>query len=126
MIFNLILSSNNFWCMHEMSIALGIVDIAKKEAKKANVTSFSAIDLEIGTLAGIEFDSLEFIWDAAVKGTVLEHAKKTIHKINARAQCGDCDHFFDLENMHDTCPKCDSFFKVVLQGKELRVKSLEY
>jgi hydrogenase nickel incorporation protein HypA/HybF len=112
--------------MHEMSIALGIVDIAKKEAKKAQVSSFSAIDLEIGTLAGIEFDSLDFVWDAAVKDTPLEHAKKTVHKINAKAQCNDCDHLFDLDNMHDTCPKCGSFFKVVIQGKELRVKSLEY
>jgi hydrogenase nickel incorporation protein HypA/HybF len=112
--------------MHEMSIALGIVDIAKKEAKKANISSFSAIDLEIGTLAGIEFDSLEFVWDAAVKNTPLEHAEKTIHKINAKAQCGDCDYFFKLTNMYDTCPKCGSFFKIVLQGKELKVKSLEY
>jgi len=112
--------------MHEMSIALGIVDIAKQEAKKAKTTSFSAIELEIGTLAGIEFDSLEFVWDMAVKNTPLESAKRTIHKIRARAQCGDCDHFFDLSNMYDNCPKCGSFFKVVIQGKELRVKSLEY
>ena len=112
--------------MHEMSIALGIVDIAKTEAKKAKVTGFSAINLEIGTLAGIEFDSLEFVWEAAVKGSVLEHAKKHIHKIEAKARCNDCDTVFTLQNRYDTCPACGSFFKVVTQGKELRVRSLEY
>jgi hydrogenase nickel incorporation protein HypA/HybF len=108
-----------------MSIALGIVAIANKEAEKAKVTSFSAIDLEIGTLSGIEFDSLEFIWDAAVKGSPLEKAKRNIIKIEAMAKCGDCDTVFPIKYIHDNCPKCQSFLKIITQGKELRVKSLE-
>ncbi len=111
--------------MHEMSIALGIVDIAEKEAKKAQVKHFSKIDLEIGTLAGIEFDSLDFVWKSAVKNTVLEHAQKIIHKIEAQAKCVDCDYEFALDNIYDNCPKCGSFLKIILQGKELRVKSLD-
>jgi len=46
--------------MHELSIALGIVDIAEKETKKAKKHKVDLIELEIGTLAGIEFDSLGF------------------------------------------------------------------
>ncbi len=112
--------------MHEMSIALGIVDIAQKEAKKAGVSSFTKIDLEIGTLAGVEFDALDFVWEAAVKGSVLEKATRNIHQIKAQARCNDCDKVFDLQYYHDTCPACGSFFKIITQGKELRVKSLEY
>ncbi len=112
--------------MHEMSIAMGIVNIAREEAKKADVSSFSAIELEIGTLAGIEFDSLEFVWEAAVKDSVLEKAKRSIHKIEAKAKCNDCETVFSLKQIHETCPKCGSFFKIIIQGKELRVKSLEY
>lgn len=111
--------------MHEMSIALGIVNIAEEEAKKAAVNSFAAIDLEIGTLAGIEFDSLDFVWEAAVRDTVLEKAEKRITKINARSKCVDCDHEYPIKYIHDSCPKCGSFLKTILHGKELRVKSLE-
>lgn len=111
--------------MHEMSIALGIVKIANDEAKKANAKKFAAIDLEIGTLAGIEFDSLEFVWEVATQNTVLENAKKRIRKIQAKAQCSDCDEQFLINFAHDACPKCGSFLKIILQGKELRVKSLE-
>lgn len=111
--------------MHEMSIAIGIVNIAKEEAKKANVDRFSKIDLEIGTLAGIEFDSLDFVWEVAVKDSVLEHAKKRVHKIQAKAKCSDCNFEFPIKFIHDSCPKCGSFLKNILQGKELRVKSLE-
>lgn len=111
--------------MHEMSIALGIVNIAEEEAKKAAVDSFAAIDLEIGTLAGIEFDSLAFVWEAAVRDTVLEKAEKRITKVNALAKCVDCNHEYQIKYIHDSCPKCGSFLKIILHGKELRVKSLE-
>jgi len=111
--------------MHEMSIAMSIVNIAEKEAKKAQVTKFAAIDMEIGTLAGIEFDALDFVWQAAVKGTVLEKAEKRIRKIPAKARCGDCDKVYPLEYIYDNCPNCGSFLKIIIQGKELSVKSLE-
>ena len=111
--------------MHELSIAMGIVTIAEKEAKKASVTEVKAIDLEIGTLSGIEIESLNFAWPMAVANSVLEHAEKRIHIIKAKAKCADCGFDYDIENLFDTCPKCHSPFKDIYQGKEMRVKSLE-
>ena len=111
--------------MHELSIAMGIVSIAEKEAKKAGVTEVKAIDLEIGTLSGVEIESLNFAWPMAIANSVLEHAEKRIHVINAKAKCMDCDFDFEIKNLFDTCPKCGSQFKDVYQGKEMRVKSLE-
>ncbi len=120
-----IISNPNWYSMHEMSIVMSIVNIAEKEAQKAHVSQFAAIDMEIGTLAGIEFDALDFVWQAAVEGTVLENAEKRIRKIPARARCGDCDKVYPLDYIYDNCPDCGSFLKIIIQGKELRVKSLE-
>jgi hydrogenase nickel incorporation protein HypA/HybF len=111
--------------MHELSVALGILKIAENEAAKANAKQIESIELEIGTLAGIEFDSLDFVWSCAVKDTILEHAKREINIINAKAKCVDCNTVFDIVNHYDSCPNCSSNFKSILQGKELRVKSLE-
>ena len=111
--------------MHELSIALGIVKIAEEEAAKAKAKKVDLIELEIGTLAGIEFDSLDFVWPSAVKDTVLENAIKKTIIIKAKAKCIDCDTVFDIDHIYDSCPKCNSFLKGILQGKELRVKSLE-
>ncbi len=111
--------------MHELSIAMGIVAIAEKEAKKANVAEIKAIDLEIGTLSGVEIESLNFAWPMAVANSVLEKAEKRIHLIKAKAKCMDCGFDYDIENLFDTCPKCGSYFKDIYQGKEMRVKSLE-
>lgn len=111
--------------MHELSIALGIVNIAQKETQKALAQKVELIEIEIGTLAGIEFDSLDFVWPSAVKDTVLEHAEKKIYIIQGEAQCGDCNSIFKVEKVFDPCPNCGSYLKGILKGKELRVVSLE-
>lgn len=111
--------------MHELSVALGIVEIAKKETEKANAEKVDLIELEIGTMAGIEFDALDFVWPSAVKGTVLEHASKKINIVEAKAKCLDCETEFKIENIYDACPKCNSYLKGIIKGKELLVKSLE-
>lgn len=111
--------------MHELSIALGIVKIAENEIAKVKAKQVDVIELEIGTLAGIEFDSLDFVWPAAVKETVLENAVKRINIIKAKGKCLDCDNTFDIINIYDSCPNCKSFLKGIIQGKELKVKALE-
>jgi len=111
--------------MHELSIAMGIVKIAEDETAKVNENIVTKIELEIGKLAGVEIDSLNFVWESAVKDTVLEHAKKIIVVIPGKAKCADCNAEFYLENIYDSCPKCNSNFKGIIQGKELRVKALE-
>jgi len=82
------------------------------------------IELEIGTLAGIEWDALEFAWPVAVKGTVLAHADRYIDRIQAKARCCDCGCEYDVTQIFDPCPACGEWFSDLLQGQELRVKAL--
>jgi len=111
--------------MHELSIVLGIVDIAEKETKKAGKKRVDLIELEIGALSGVELSSLEFVWPNAVEGTVLEGAKREIHFIKAVGYCMECDLEYPMEFVYDNCPKCEGFMKSIIKGKELRVKALE-
>ena len=39
--------------MHELSIVLGIVDIANEEARRHHAQKIDSIELEIGTMAGV-------------------------------------------------------------------------
>lgn len=111
--------------MHELSVALGIVKIAEKEVKNAKVKAVTKIELQIGTLSGVELDSLNFVWKSAVKDTVLENAIKEIEVIKAKGKCVDCDTEFEMVHIYDSCPNCNSNFKGILSGKELKVKALE-
>lgn len=110
--------------MHEMSIALGIVKIAEQEVIKRQAKYVSEIVLEIGELSGVELDSLDFIWPAAVKETVLESANRVVDYKQGKASCIDCDTKFDVHSLSDECPKCGSYFKSIVQGKEMRVLTL--
>ena len=111
--------------MHELSVAMGIVRIAEQEISKTTAKKVELIELEIGDLAGIELDSLEYVWGAAVQGTVLENARKKIHRLVGIGVCLDCDEKFEMHQHYDSCPNCESFLKKIIQGKELRVKALE-
>ena len=111
--------------MHEMSIALGIVRIAEDEVKKAKANKVQVIELTIGELSGIEKEALDFAWPVAVKETVLEGAERRIDYIPGIGKCVECELEFPLEKLHDACPECNSYFKDILQGKELKVIALE-
>lgn len=112
--------------MHELSIVMSIVDIANDEAVKANVKSFSQIELTIGTQSGIVMEALNFAWKSGVKNSALENAKLVVHTVKAVSQCSDCGHKFEVDNLYDPCPECNSLFTDVIQGKELKISALSY
>lgn len=111
--------------MHELSVAMGIVALAEKEIKKANKQSVEVIELQIGSLSGVELDFLDYVWESAVKGSVLEHAEKRVNYVEAQAKCLECDTAFKMNFVYDSCPKCNSYFKDIIKGRELKVTSLE-
>ncbi len=111
--------------MHELSIALGIIKIAEDETRKADATKVEKIELQIGALSGVELDALDYVWEQAVKDTVLEGAELEIDFVSGKARCLECQTEFSMEKVYDNCPKCQSYFKEIISGKELLVKALE-
>ena len=111
--------------MHELSIAQSIVDIADEEARKAGAVAISKIELDIGLLAGIEFDAFDFAWPEAVRNTFLENAERVINKIPGKAQCVSCGHIFEMKDYFELCPECGAYNHEIISGKELKIKSIE-
>ena len=67
--------------MHEMTIAVSIVDIVCKKALKENATKINRVVLEVGELSGIMTEALEFGFEAAAKNTLVEGSQLVIKKI---------------------------------------------
>lgn len=110
--------------MHEFSIAMSIIEIAEAEADKANANAINELILDVGTMSGIEFYALDTALEMAIKNTMLEKAKITINKIQARAKCSKCSNVFVIDNIFDPCPSCNSLYHDLQSGKELQIKSL--
>lgn len=110
--------------MHELSIIASIVDIADEHVRISGAAKVESIELEIGELAGVEWQALDFAWDVGVKNSILEHAVLYLTRIPGIAKCDECQNTYSITNHFDACPKCHSFFNEILSGRELRVKAL--
>jgi hydrogenase nickel incorporation protein HypA/HybF len=111
--------------MHELSIAVEIVSIAEKSAKAEGCKKIKAIELEIGTVSGIETEALRTAMDFAIKDTMMETATISIVEIPGKASCLDCKHEFDIDLPFLPCPACSSTNTKIIQGKEMKVKSIK-
>jgi len=110
--------------MHELSVVSSIVKTAEQEVAKINGKKVLEIYLEIGKLSGVEMDSFYFVWPQCIHNSVLEQAQLFIDEPLGKALCAECGTAFAVEKLFDSCPNCNSPFKEILVGKELKIKKL--
>jgi hydrogenase nickel incorporation protein HypA/HybF len=111
--------------MHELSIAMGIVDAALEEAQKRGV-QVSAVHLRLGALSGVVKDALMFSYEVACQDTALEGSQLIVEDVPVMAFCPQCQEKRTLTSVQSfICPECGSPTRDVLQGRELEVFALE-
>lgn len=110
--------------MHELSIVRSIIGIVAREAEKAGAERVTEVNLEIGELSGIEFDSLDFAFKNMAAGSVIENAAIIIEKSKGTARCSKCGNEFLIENFIGSCNKCSAYDLEIIKGRELRIKSI--
>lgn len=110
--------------MHELSIASSIVDIANEYVEKNGGGNILEIEIEIGRLSGVVLDALKFASEVAFENTVLANAKSILIEIPAIAKCDDCQNIFEVDDHYSPCPQCQSFRSTLIEGQELKVKSI--
>jgi len=110
--------------MHEMSIALSIVEAVDTKARAEGAGKISGIDLLIGKLAGIEPESLKFCFSAAAKGTLAEDARLAIDEPEGIGECGECGMRFPVTFYYAECPKCRSLRIKIVSGEEFLIQSI--
>lgn len=112
--------------MHELSIAMEILDIVAKTAADHGSNCIKSISLKVGDLSGVEIDSLSFSFDA-IKGEnkLTGDAELVIKRIPVVVRCAVCDDEFEAKERILACPVCKGFDTVMLQGDELSVVDIE-
>ena len=109
--------------MHEMSLALNIVELVTAEAEAAGARAVRRIELEVGSLAGVLIDSLCFCFEAAARETMAAGAELAIHEVLAVGQCPACKATHPMPGLVTPCPSCDRYL-VLETGRELRVVAI--
>jgi len=111
--------------MHEMTIVAGVLQIAEEQARAAEARVINRVEMEVGDLAGVEVDALRFCFEAARRDTLAAGAELVIHRIAGRGRCPACDRETHMDYPVAVCPDCGDAVLDVLQGRELRVRSLD-
>jgi hydrogenase nickel incorporation protein HypA/HybF len=112
--------------MHELSIAMSIVDLVEEEAAERGGAAINAIHLRLGALAGVVKDALLFSWDVACEGTSVAGSRLVIEEVPILMYCPACRGPRKPESMQWlVCPECRSPVSEVLQGRELQVVAME-
>lgn len=110
--------------MHEMSLAMNIVDLAVSKAQAGGGRKINQIEVEIGSLAGVMTDSLEFCFEAASRETIAAEAYLKIIEVQGKGNCQGCGVVFPVESLMAQCPQCSEYCVSITQGRELRVVSI--
>jgi hydrogenase nickel incorporation protein HypA/HybF len=111
--------------MHELSIALSILDVAEEEAERRGLT-VTGIHLKLGPLAGVSNDALLSAFELAREASPLATANLVIEEVPIRAVCPKCECERPVESIQMLrCVICGTPTGQIVSGRELEIVALE-
>jgi len=112
--------------MHEVSIALSLLDIAEENLKKAGGRKINSIRVRIGRASSVVPSALSFAFEAVKAGTSASEAGLIIDEVPLGFACSACKGAFETEEPYALrCPSCGSPSLTVKSGYELEVVELD-
>ncbi|WP_373498763.1 hydrogenase maturation nickel metallochaperone HypA [Desulfococcus sp.] len=112
--------------MHEMGIAMQVVEIATAAIPEDMAGSrVERVNLRVGKLSAVVPDSLRFCYDVIVRDTPLANSTLNIQEIPVSAKCGDCGHEWIAERPEFLCARCGGGSVQIVSGQELEIVSID-
>jgi hydrogenase nickel incorporation protein HypA/HybF len=111
--------------MHELSIAMSIVDLAQEEAEQRGV-QVNAVHLRLGMLSGIVKEALIASYEMACFDTPLKASRLVIEEVPVVIFCTVCKVERQLSTIQlFCCSECGAAASEIVRGKELEITALE-
>jgi hydrogenase nickel incorporation protein HypA/HybF len=112
--------------MHELSIALNIVEVAQEAAQSRGASHVSAVHLRLGQLSGVVKDALLFSYEIACQQTALAGSRLVIEEVPVIVNCPHCKARRTVRSLQMfCCSECGTPAPDVVEGRELLVTALE-
>jgi hydrogenase nickel incorporation protein HypA/HybF len=112
--------------MHELSIALSIIEGAQSEAELQGGGRVAGVYVRLGPLSGVVRESLVFAYEVACEGTPLQGSKLIFQESAVQIFCPDCGEArppVSARQLH--CSVCGAPAREVVSGAELELVALE-
>jgi hydrogenase nickel incorporation protein HypA/HybF len=112
--------------MHELSIAMSIVELAEEESERRGGLRVRAVHLRLGLLAGVVKDALLSSYEMACEETSLAGSHLVVEEVPGVVYCPACDARRPVRSSEwFSCSACGGVASEIVAGKELEVVSLE-
>jgi hydrogenase nickel incorporation protein HypA/HybF len=112
--------------MHELAIAMSILDVAAEQAERHGGRRVAAIHVRLGALAGVVQDALRSAFAMAREESPLDQAELVIEEMPIVVYCASCDAEHALTHVGEfRCPVCQALTAEVRGGRELEIIALE-
>lgn len=112
--------------MHELSIALSILDVTEEEMERQGGGQVEAIHLKLGPLAGVVKEALVSAYELAREQTPFANARLVIEDVPIAVFCSKCQAERGVRSLQDfSCAECDTPSSDVRHGRELQLAALE-
>lgn len=112
--------------MHELSVALSLIEGVEKEMARHEGARVATVHLRLGPLSGVVKDALLFSYSLACEGTPLANSVLQIEDIPIAVYCAACAREQPAVSMQCLCCSvCGSPSTQVRHGSELEVYALE-
>lgn len=112
--------------MHELSIALALIDAATEQAERNGGGEFAMVRLRLGPLSGVVREALVSAFDAARETSGLGRCRLEIEDVPVVVRCGPCGAERVLPSVQEMrCPACGSPTPDVVAGGELELVAME-
>ena len=112
--------------MHELSIALSIIEGVQEEMARYPDAHAAVVHLKLGPLSGVVKDALLFSYELACEGTILAGSRLEVEETAIVLYCPVCRKEQPAASMqHLCCSVCDTPSGDIRKGSELEVFALE-
>lgn len=111
--------------MHELSLCRSLIKLLQQQAEQQGFSRVCTIWLDVGPMAGVVPEALEFAFSACSPGTLAEGATLHLVPSQATARCRDCGQISNPSSRLDPCPHCGHAAVDLISGDNLTIKELE-
>lgn len=112
--------------MHELSIAMSILEIAEEESERRGDARITAVHLKLGPLSGVVKEALQSAYELAREMSSVKDARLVVEEVPIVVRCGACgteSTGVSVQNL--CCSACGEPTGDVVGGRQLEIVAME-
>ncbi len=112
--------------MHELSIAMSLLDVAEEELERQGGGRVLALHLKLGPLSGVVKEALLSAFELAREGSDFEQCKLLIKETPILIDCPECGGVRPARSIQEICcDVCGTPSMNIVSGRELELTAME-